>query len=346
VNLQEFDGRNTAWALYAARLAGRAYSPFNTDGLAAAFEEVCGLNPEISFRNIENSVPATIKGKGPDGLCVACSGVTGFLQGKYLWDSYEALLVNSSTNFYASYVYECAVQLVRQLQLARDAVDRDVFIFGHSLGGAIAIALASLLRPLNPRHDMHVVTFGSPRPGAQSAFNGLARVNLTRYMNIGDDVPRLPPRLLDLTDLSFLAVVDKLPFWSRFVHPFGGLALDALGNVSPADVAMPTSLLSITTFPINYLSQAALFGSPHSIAEYCRRLSLGLPPKIPGVLPTLKGSFDVGSLPIMFEALRSDIPMSLPIPIQGGVELETPPAVLELQISRREAFLQEPIKRC
>ena len=309
-------------------------------------EQTCGVNTEIGFRQVESGVPATIRGVGQDGLCVVVSGVTSISQGNSIRNSYERLLVNSSTNFYGEWFWEGAVQLVNRLRLADHAVNRDVFVFGHSGGGGIAIALASILRRLNPRHDVHCVTFGEPRCGLEQTFSGLAGVNVTRWMNFGDDVPQLPPRMIDLTDLSFLALLDKLPFWARFVHVFGGLVLDRLGSVTPGDVPPPWHQLSILNFPVNYLSRDTVFGSDHSIAEYVRRLSLSLPPKIPGVLPKLKGMFDVGSLPIMFQVLTSDIPMSLPIPIQGGVERSIPETALALNISRREAFINEPLKRC
>ena len=80
----------------------------------------------------------------------------------------------------------------------RTVVDRlredkgtEIMLVGHSLGGAAATLLAARLIDLGvPAEKIKVVTFGAPSVG-NAAFAELQkdRINLKRYINVGDPVP-------------------------------------------------------------------------------------------------------------------------------------------------------------
>ncbi len=80
----------------------------------------------------------------------------------------------------------------------RTVVDRlredkgtEIMLVGHSLGGAAATLLAARLIDLGiPSEKIKVVTFGAPAVG-NAAFAELQkdRINLKRYINVGDPVP-------------------------------------------------------------------------------------------------------------------------------------------------------------
>jgi len=75
--------------------------------------------------------------------------------------------------------------------------DMPVAFTGHSKGGAEA-TLAAALAIREGRNVKHLVTFGSPRVAASGeVMDILARggVNIVRYVNRGDPVPKVPPWL-------------------------------------------------------------------------------------------------------------------------------------------------------
>lgn len=80
--------------------------------------------------------------------------------------------------------------------------DQQVWITGHSLGGALAVLLAATLRDAGPPARVPVsglYTFGAPRVGdkrfAKQFDLGIEGVNF-RVVNLADLVPHLPPEML------------------------------------------------------------------------------------------------------------------------------------------------------
>lgn len=70
---------------------------------------------------------------------------------------------------------------------------RDLWFTGHSLGGAMAtISAGRCLLARIPANPKGVYTYGAPRVGTKRYINH-ARVDLTRWVNNNDIVPRVPP---------------------------------------------------------------------------------------------------------------------------------------------------------
>jgi pimeloyl-ACP methyl ester carboxylesterase len=346
MNQKDFDGSNPFWAYYAAKLCSRAYDPTSLLGVEAAGEMLCGDNATVGFRQVENSVPATLRIVGNDGLIIVVSGITSLVQANYINLSYLDLLVTRATRYMASWFDESAQQLFRQLRILHHAAGRNVYIFGHSGGGGIALALAATLRQHKFDNEVHVCTFGAPRVCQANSFPFLANVEIVRWMNTGDDVPRLPPKISDMTDLSFLASIHLFPLWIRWVHSDGGLSLSHQGVVEARQVPEPDHLLSVGTFPVRYLLNGELFGSPHAIAEYIRRLGLALPNKLGDEVIKEIPAFSVVELPEMFQALTIDIGVSLGDHRVAGVESRFANPPITFAIQQREAEISSLIRRC
>ena len=71
-----------------------------------------------------------------------------------------------------------------------------LFMTGHSLGGALAVLAAALLRFAAGRNVTAVYTYGQPRVGDlefSSAFDGILGNVTFRYVNYLDIVPHVPP---------------------------------------------------------------------------------------------------------------------------------------------------------
>jgi triacylglycerol lipase len=97
-----------------------------------------------------------------------------------------------------------------------------LFITGHSMGGALAVLAAALLRFGAGRNVTAVYTYGQPRvgdPEFSSAFDGILGSVTFRYVNDFDIVPHVPPAqlpgrpLLRMPDSAtdFLRTLENAP---------------------------------------------------------------------------------------------------------------------------------------
>ena len=71
----------------------------------------------------------------------------------------------------------------------------EIWLTGHSLGGAIAQAVGYCLHTIHPIKVKRVVTFGAPRIGGVLKWAAVAKASgyrVDRWVNEGDLVPRLP----------------------------------------------------------------------------------------------------------------------------------------------------------
>lgn len=346
MNLPPFDGSNPAWALYAAHLLGIVYMDRPAKQFAETAAMLCGTPINSGVRDVEGGVPAAMRLAGPDGLVVVITGLTNTSQGGQITAAYSDLLVNRSTRFFNSWVWNAATQLVRNLRLDFHGRGKPVYVFGHSAGGAISLAVAAALREINSASAIHVVSLGGPRAGTSESIPLLADVEVTRWMNTGDDVPRLPPRYTDLTDVAFLTLVTQLPLWARFVHGAGGLVLHQGGIVERRALPEPEHLISSLTFPWSVSTTGEVFGGAHALLEYERRLNLLLPPISIEIAKAGKPKFAAEDLPALFQSLTIDIGLSLAGQPVAGVEspLANPP--LDVLMERRTAAISAPIRRC
>jgi len=74
----------------------------------------------------------------------------------------------------------------------REGMRREVYITGHSLGGAMATLFAAHLW-LNSMHIVKgLVTFGEPRPGSEKLAAIIRRIPGYRYVAHGDPVDNVP----------------------------------------------------------------------------------------------------------------------------------------------------------
>lgn len=102
------------------------------------------------------------------------------------------LVYNQQLGIYLHQGFATAAKTI--VEELRDHLPRDAIIetTGHSLGGAVAVAIAIQLR-----HEgyqvLRVVTFGQPRVTDFSGAQQYATINVTRYVAEKDIVPLVPP---------------------------------------------------------------------------------------------------------------------------------------------------------
>ncbi len=93
---------------------------------------------------------------------------------------------------------------------------QQLFICGHSLGGAVALLLAEMLRRRDDRPTLQLYTYGAPRAGDTAFMNGAADLVHHRIVFANDPVPSLPPPWLNtrwgVLKAGLLATLARAPF--------------------------------------------------------------------------------------------------------------------------------------
>ena len=100
-----------------------------------------------------------------------------------------------SAPFFLSYNGAVEDEVLRQVALLSPRAPKGLLVSGHSLGAAVACLCAATIRlaPGQPKPQMRLVVFASPKPG-NDAFRRLlaSRAKCTSYANEADAVPWLP----------------------------------------------------------------------------------------------------------------------------------------------------------
>jgi triacylglycerol lipase len=89
--------------------------------------------------------------------------------------------------------------------LQRERGMRNLWITGHSLGGALAVLATAKLRFEKAQPISGLYTYGQPRVGDfefSSRFDQVFGANTFRFVNFKDIVPRVPLRLMNYHDLG------------------------------------------------------------------------------------------------------------------------------------------------
>lgn len=96
-----------------------------------------------------------------DRRIIATSGSRDF---EHVWMNMDlrTIPLNDTTRFHRGF-YRGAEELWNELEKEVDQTEDPLLFTGHSMGGAISVALAHFVQNASPSRHVHVVTFGSPR---------------------------------------------------------------------------------------------------------------------------------------------------------------------------------------
>ncbi|RON51541.1 lipase family protein [Pseudomonas frederiksbergensis] len=128
------------------------------------------LATDVTFRPVKSEVSANCEPKVP------CADLTP--QGHVHLGFRDAFEV--ARRLYAEHLGETIPEI---------AADRELFICGHSLGGALGLIHAASLKDKNPL----LYTYGMPRTFTLKAAQGLGEVRHFRHVNDTDLIPSVPP---------------------------------------------------------------------------------------------------------------------------------------------------------
>lgn len=152
-----------------------------------------------------------------------------------------------------------------------------LYVTGHSLGGALAIVAT---RDLNRDNISACYTFGSPKVGNEE-FGYAIKPPIYRVVNAVDAVPRVPPTWIT-EGLYQLTRIVRIPLLRRFIANFRGYAhwgdmryLTAGKADDNSDVHMIPNLslpLRVARFIPRLISDWKSPFKDHSIDVYCGKL--------------------------------------------------------------------------
>lgn len=142
---------------------------------------------------------------------------------------------------YANKVYS---QILDEVVKGRKK-DQDVYVCGHSLGGAMAVIIAEqLVADGVPVKELR--TFGQPRVGTSGYCKHLDVCGIgsyKRYVNNNDIVPKVPPTFMffkhtgDLNYINYYGQIRHCTMWQRTKDQFRGLG-KALSKLQFFDFVM------------------------------------------------------------------------------------------------------------
>lgn len=161
---------------------------------------------QIEFFPSTKSLPAAFGYVTSDSLLIGISGTDSFRQvlrytfpptlyGSCTADGRKgAFYVDNNTSFACNFQFvDWGRDVFERIAQRPELLKRRIFLTGHSYGGAVAIAAATLLGQVCARGQVTVITFGSPKVADERWYRPLDSQNVIRWMNIGDPVPALPP---------------------------------------------------------------------------------------------------------------------------------------------------------
>jgi len=107
---------------------------------------------------------------------------------------------------------------------------RDIYVTGHSLGGAMAVVVAGFVQRHTPVDGRlaGLITFGQPRVGNKE-FNESIKCEWKRFVNNNDVVPRVPPKMYkvfqdggDLQYINTYGNIRDLTWWQSVKDSYRG----------------------------------------------------------------------------------------------------------------------------
>lgn len=145
---------------------------------------------------------------------------------------------------------------------------QNVYLVGHSYGGAVACAAAVFFSVATVRPNITLITYGAPRVGTFQGAQFVSRNNPTRWWLTADPVPYIPPWPNECESLAAVLPTSIRQGFGDMTQCSGGWEITATGDISSNNNTsrrVPRVWLSVG----QYLSGSDAFFSPnHAIGVY------------------------------------------------------------------------------
>ena len=287
--------RNSTAAAYAGLINSM---DFNTPAIRQSFiDQLIGLGAQV-YNHIGTDLrPQICAASNADYAIVALSGTRTIAQGRSLIASYSDRTGRNAgfARKFPSYIQSAADDVYATLVSNLGFGQPTILLCGHSLGGAVATALASLLRGKYPDARIVLCTFGAPKCIGEPVNPFLATIDMVRYVIENDPVQFIPP-LPAQAPLIYSALGGPS---GRLVSSWGHpcRAVNILRN---SETAYPAPLVSgpevgLTTMLALANSSEGWFGPDHLMQTYNDRLFYNARFHFPYPVPDAVGASGSGS---------------------------------------------------
>lgn len=219
-----FDFASGKWELqlWCARQIRRMATPGWNNAIQEEIGEILGYPLIVAQQERQPGMPAFIYVKSGETTILLVEGANTVTQGFNLVNGYGTIPSDPALPGVNNYLSQCC-HTIWEMGLVVDLLpSRRVILSGHSLGGAIALAMHGFLRNSQIGEDVSTITFGSPRTGNNVFTSQMVGADITRLMNSIDPVPLVPPQANQAPLSQVLIPSAQLVEWNRYEHTQGG----------------------------------------------------------------------------------------------------------------------------
>lgn len=290
----------------ALALANVLYSTYqDVDSAKAVFEQLLGAGWVFRLDGqVVQNVPNTLIAYHPSDVCfVFVTGTTTpqqyALQGLY---SVISLIDYGSYSTYP--FWQATADIVQDRIVDRTGgVFDEIYLIGHSLGGAVCQILGARLGATRPDVNVNILTFGMPVAGDDRINDLVENFTYVNYKNNDDPVPGVPPYGADLVSMySFITGSERHKFQTlvaarhRFVLAPDGKITELDGSTLPFGTLKAIMELIIAAADLPVFEE-------HLLGTYLRRLALACPEPQPTFEMPVQLRFTLDNVTLKFQAL-------------------------------------------
>jgi len=233
-------------------------------------------NLAISYLQPTSVIPPVMMLTSTWGVTILVGGTSGQMHLTELLQGWNNPTIGPDAQFGASGGFAHAARvIVDTLGAPEILAGNNLYLVGHSYGGAVCQALATLL--MNAAAPIRGIwSYGAPRPGTMVLQRRIQTLNHHRWFNDDDPVRWIPPHSEEATIVDTLGRASLVIGANRQVQTSTGYMLTALGDMSP-DAGEPTALHAVGLSIVNWCTDAYGFRSVnHAPTEYRRRFQQAL----------------------------------------------------------------------
>lgn len=230
-------------------------------------------NDHVSFRPLDAICPASVWAYTTGKLAVWIGGTSGSIHIGALLRGWTNTLDDWQANRGASGAFaDAARQLITEINPSVVGQAEEIYLFGHSYGGAVAQALAALAYgSTQPR--IRIWSYGAPRPGLFRLGTILQSVTNTRFFTDDDPVRFIPPHSSEVPALTALDQVPLIIGCNQQVQCPIGWELQSDGRIVETE-GPSTVLHAVATSIASWCADIQGFRSVnHELGNYIRRFT-------------------------------------------------------------------------
>ncbi len=255
------------------------YDPDPVYAVRSLLGPAIAANLAISFLNPTSVIPPTMMLTTPWGVTILVGGTSGQMHLNEMLQGWNNENLGPDVAYGASGCFAHAARVIVDSLGAPEILSgNNLYLVGHSYGGAVAQGLATLL--MNASAPIRGIwSYGAPRPGTTVLQSRIGMLPHYRWFNDDDPVRWIPPHTEESTLVDMIGNTSLAIGCNRQVQTSTGYQIDRLGDSRP-DAGEPTVLHAVGLSVINWCLDNHGFRSVnHSPLEYRRRFQLALPIK-------------------------------------------------------------------